>query len=148
MAREIPRLLHRARHPMLLTCVGMWLIAAVATHVPAPELSGIHVSDKILHVVGFVGLATLFWLTLIAYGMQGWRRAVMVLGVMILYAAIDEKTQGWFHRDPDVADWLADAIGTVAAVIVWETLARLVHADRPRTAAKPDASARYEQNPW
>ena len=146
MALRIMPVLHRARRALLLVCIGAWVVAVVATHVPAPELSGLHVNDKTLHVVGFLGLASLFWLSLIAYGTRGWRRAVLVLGIMILYGALDEKTQGWFHRDPDVFDWLADVIGAVAAVIVWETIARLLHADAPRgqQAAPP---IRYDQHP-
>ena len=148
MMAGLMRTLHRARRVVLLLCVGAWVIAAVSTHIPAPALSGIHINDKTLHVVGFLGLTTLFWLTLIAYRVRWRHRAAMVLGIMVLYGAVDERTQGWFHRDPDVFDWLADAIGAVVAVIVWETIARLLRADAPRAPTKPAPPETYEQYPW
>lgn len=137
--------LYRARRAVLLTCVGTWLIAAVATHIPAPQHIPVRVSDKTLHLVGFFVLASLFWLSLTAYGVRGWRRMIAVACIMAVYAAIDEATQAWTRRDPDVGDWLADVIGTVLAVGVFEivtwvgrkTLRRL---GAPRAARERDHS--------
>jgi VanZ family protein len=102
------------------------VIAAVATHLPAPELSGIHVSDKLLHFAGFLVLASLFWLSLLAYASPGRRRVPTVLIVMMLYALVDETTQSFVRRTPEVGDWLADVTGIVAAVLVWETISGLL----------------------
>lgn len=124
MPRRLIGSLYRARRVVLLTCVGTWLIAAVATHIPAPERLPVQVSDKTLHLVGFFVLASLFWLSLTAYGVRGWRRVVTVICVMIIYAAIDETTQGWVRRDPDMGDWTADVIGALLAVGVVETVSQ------------------------
>ena len=126
MPKRILRWLFRARRAILLTCIGMWVIAAVATHLPAPEVSGIHVSDKLLHFVGFLVLASLFWLSLLAYASPGRRRVPTVLIVMILYALVDETTQSFVRRTPEVGDWLADVAGIVTAVLAWEAIAGIL----------------------
>jgi VanZ family protein len=123
MPKRILRVLFRARRAILLTCIGTWVLAAVATHLPAPEVSGIHVSDKLLHFAGFLVLASLFWLSLLAYAAPVHRRVPTVLIVMILYALVDETTQSFVRRTPEVGDWLADVMGTVTAVLAWEVIA-------------------------
>ncbi|MCJ7543756.1 MAG: VanZ family protein [Phycisphaerae bacterium] len=130
-------LLYFARRAVLLTCVGAWVIAAVATHIPEPELSGIHVSDKTLHVVGYFGLASLFWLSLAAYGSRARRRLLTVLMVLAVYGVVDETTQALVHRTPDVADWLANLVGITAAIVLWETTAWLGRLSPPQVSKTP-----------
>lgn len=147
MARQITRALHRARRPVLLTCVGAWVIAAVATHIPAPELSGIHVGDRMLHLVGYFVLGSLFWLSLTAYGARARRRLPTVLIVMVVYALVDETTQGLVHRSPEVGDWLANVGGVAAAILVWETVARLLRIGRARLATEAGPAPGHDQAP-
>jgi VanZ family protein len=148
MAMNLMRAIHRARRAILLCCIGAWLLAAVATHLPAPELSGIHVDDKLLHLVGYFVLGSLFWLSLAAYETRARRRVLVVLIVLALYAVLDETTQAFVRRTPDVGDWLANVTGTVVAAILWETVSRLLRPHPMPPVAKTDAGSGYEQYPW
>jgi VanZ family protein len=113
--------LHRRRRLVLAVCVLAWASALTATHIPGPDMPDLHVGDKYLHVVGFLGLSGLFWATLTGYGKGTWVRLGLMLAVMPLYAAFDELTQPYFQRTADVDDWISDAAGTVAALIVAES---------------------------
>jgi len=116
----------RLRLATLLCCIAAWVGAFVATHtpVPAPPL-GMHISDKTLHVVGYFALATVFWLTLLAYGKSGRVRTVATGIILAVYGAFDELTQPMFNRCASIGDWLADLCGIVIAVGVLQCLFRI-----------------------
>ena len=146
--KRILAILYRFRRLMLIACVVGWVAALVATHVPGEDLPGFRVSDKTLHVVGYFGLASLFWLAMTAYGVRFWRRFTVALCVLIIYGAMDEITQGPFHRTPDVGDWVGDVVGIVLATVVWETLFRLTRGRQPQSADSQAAKPPYEQYPY
>lgn len=148
MRRELARTIRRFKRAVLCVCLVAWLAALVATHVPPPKLPTYHVSDKTLHAVGYFVLAGLFWLSLAGYGVRTRRRVLLVVCVMIVYAAVDEKTQGWVNRNPDVLDWLADAVGTVLAVGALETLRAVGRKARRESANQPPGDDRYPQYPY
>jgi VanZ family protein len=90
---------------------------------PGKDLPEFQVSDKRLHLVGFAGLATLFWMSLWTYG-HPWRKRIwLCLIILPIYGALDEMTQPAFHRTASVLDWLYDVIGIVLATTTWELLA-------------------------
>ena len=93
------------------------------------------VGDANLHFAGFYALAGLFWLTLNAYARSRAARALLVLAIMPLYAALDELTQPIFNRNAAWGDWLADVAGTAAAVVCLEIVALMLH----RTPAPDEA---------
>jgi len=122
------------RHPraLSLACAVVWLGAFGATHVPPRHVPSAGISDVALHAAGYLILGSAFWLALWARGSGRSRRAVIVLVVMLGYAAADELTQPLFERSAAWGDLLADAAGAAAALIVWETLAW-----RARTGQSP-----------
>ena len=123
---SFPSLLFRWRHVILTTLIALWLTAFTLTHLPAKEVPNFHLSDKILHTTGFLGLAAAFAITLQAYGVQRKRRILLVILIMLAYGAFDENTQPYFGRSCEFLDWVCDAVGTTAALILTETLAFLL----------------------
>jgi len=72
--------------------------------------------DKVVHAALFAALAlTGRW--------AGISRTVLV-AVLVLYAAVSEVVQGLIGRDAAVGDWIADVLGVLLALVVWEWLAR------------------------
>ncbi len=112
-----PRWARRTAGWMLATA---WAAALVATHVPLSGVGPMRTSDKVLHVIGYMGLGGLFWLTRRLHGRSIARRGLVVLPVLMLYGALDELTQPRFGRSADIIDWLADVTGIAMAVIVCE----------------------------
>jgi len=105
---------------LAICCTVVWIAAFVATHVPITRLPQTEVSDKVLHFVGFFVIAALFLLALAAAGVVLSRRAAMVFFVTVFYGAFDEVTQMLVGRTASVADWVADSLGVVAAILATE----------------------------
>jgi VanZ family protein len=124
-------ILRRLRQYMLLICIVTWAAAFVATHVPAERVPQTGLQESSLHLLGFLGLAGVFWLALAAYGVGARRRIALVIGIMAAYAAVDEITQGLVGRSPAVSDWFADVVGTLCAAAALEAMSYL--AGRRRT---------------
>lgn len=98
------------------------LVAVCLTHMPHPPRDVEVVADKYLHSVGYFVYAALIY---IAGGLTFPRFRWLTLTVVLLlagWAALDEITQAYFHRDPDVHDWLADMTGVLVAVVLLSTL--------------------------
>ena len=125
-------MLHRARRTVLIGCIAAWAGAFIATHIPAERLPQIGAGDRLLHALGFFVLGSFFLLTLAAHGVRSARRAVLVICVLAVYAALDEVTQELVNRYASLDDWLADVVGAVAAVILWEILLRVLAARKTR----------------
>jgi hypothetical protein len=74
--------------------------------------------DKLVHGTLFAALAlTGRW--------AGMARGVLA-GVLVLYAAVSELLQGIpiLDRDSSVADWVADVIGILLGLLVWDAVSR------------------------
>ncbi|MBR0564828.1 VanZ family protein [Azoarcus sp. L1K30] len=94
---------------------------------PAPELIQIvSWQDKIEHAVLFAGLMVL--------GSLGWRDRLFRLAIgLLIYGAAMEIAQSFTtYRVGDVWDWLADAIGLLAAGLALRLFASL----RPPSVAR------------
>ena len=127
------------RHALLATCLTVWTAAIIATHIPPGRVPHMGVSDKLLHVLGYFVLASVFWMTLKGYRVNRLMRITCVLMGMLAYAAFDELTQPIFNRDANILDWLADVIGTVISVIGLETVLFIIQkwrASSPATRAE------------
>ncbi|MGA2265743.1 MAG: VanZ family protein [Phycisphaerae bacterium] len=146
--KRILAILYRFRRLMVVACVLGWVAALVATHVPGQDLPEFHVSDKTLHVVGYFGLATLFWFALTAYGVRFGIRLTVVICVLVTYGAVDEITQAPFHRSPEVGDWVGDVVGIVLASLAWEVIFRLGRGRQPQSADPQAAKPPYDQYPY
>jgi VanZ family protein len=120
--------LYRWRKEILAVFILMWVGAFTATHIPNNMIpKEVHDLGKVtLHGVGFLGLASWFILTLAAFRINPIRRMLLALFVMMVYAAIDEYTQQFFGRSPALYDWTIDTIGTVVAIMLWESIFWLI----------------------
>ena len=95
-----------------------WLTLALATHwprldFPNPPMGWMN-ADKLVHAAVF---ALLSWL--LVYGRLAGRSAgfkkTLIVGVVIgiIYAAIDESTQGWVARTVSWCDLVANLCGVI-----------------------------------
>ncbi len=105
------------RHLAAGACAVVWIAAAVATHIPPAHLSDVHVRDIVLHTVGYFVLASVFLITLRLHGWGWLRRASCALPILLVYGALDELTQPWFHRCAALADFWANTAGILAAIV-------------------------------
>ena len=112
-----PRTRLAARIAWLLVAV-YWAAIYIATHIPAPKLPYVPVTDKTAHFVSYFLLAAGIS---IAMMLQHRRNIpVTVLAITLAYGAIDELTQIPVNRSCELADWYADAAGaSCGVVIVW-----------------------------
>ncbi len=124
---EPMQLLPRLRIPLLVMLVVLWAAALTATHLPPKDVPEVGVSDKVEHVVGFLGLAGIFIVTLTASGVSLPARVTLTMVIMPIYAALDELTQPPFGRECDIYDWTADLCGTLTAILAWEVFLAIWH---------------------
>ena len=123
------------RRIILAALVLYWGFALTMTHMPHPPPIGPHVSDKMIHFLAYGLLSGLLFLAMwMSRPNMKWLPAV-VLGIIMAYAAFDELTQPFFHRDCEFGDWLADSAAGVVAVTVLGTIRHLL---RRRFAAPAD----------
>ena len=75
-------------------------------------------TDKLVHGALFAALA-------LSGRWAGIMRGVLA-GLLPLYAAVSELLQGIpaLERDPSVGDWVADVVGIVLGLLLWELVAR------------------------
>jgi VanZ family protein len=113
------------RRAVLFGTILFWVALFCGTHVPGPKLPKLRISDKTIHFTGYFLLASgLFWALRLMK--PGWREiAATVLGICLLYGAVDEWTQAlpFIRRTCDLADWFADAAGAGTAVVAMSWLA-------------------------
>jgi VanZ family protein len=100
--------------PLWWACaVGLTLYVVIECLVPARMVPDLRVSDKLEH-------AGAFWLMTFLYGgvLERRRFPLLIAGMLLLGAGIEiaQGTMG-LGRDMDFRDWVADAVGVVAAVI-------------------------------
>ena len=122
MPANVLEFLRRKKKWVRAACAAAWVCAFTASHIPGPKMPELNVGDKDLHLVGFLGLAGLFWATLAGFGCRRWPRVALVLTVLPAYAAFDELTQPYFQRTADVKDWAFDVLGTVCALALAEVV--------------------------
>ena len=104
----------KVRLLLLLACIAIWITAALMTHLPPESVPGFETSDKVLHFLGYFVLTGVFELVLWSYGHPRWRRFIIAIVVMILYAIADESSQQLVNRCAAFDDWLADGLGILA----------------------------------
>jgi VanZ family protein len=115
--------LFRWRKAIGAICILMWMGAFTATHVPGNDIPDelVSLGKVALHGTGYLGLSSWFILALAAYRVRPLRRAAIVVGVMMLYGAFDEKTQPYFGRSCQLGDWITDSVAAAVAVVLWES---------------------------
>ncbi len=98
-----------------------WLALVISTHIPLnlPETPTGHL-DKLYHLGAFTVLAGLLATNLQLAGGHVTRRHFIWLWIAVVaFAAIDELTQPYFHRDASWLDWLADAVGAALGLALF-----------------------------
>jgi VanZ family protein len=98
-----------------------WPAFFVLTHIPIPEsIRRAHVSDKCLHILGYMLLTFLLWYAFKPQRKVRWREASpwLVVLVVLLYGIADEVIQGFVGRSCDVRDLAADMIGAIIGLSV------------------------------
>ena len=114
----------RARRWLL----GFWLLLVALTHFPNPypERGEPQHFDKVVHFTLYGVLAALAIRTLTLRAERGSAivRCLGVLAAVIAFGLFDEATQPLTGRDFDWYDWLADSLGALAGIAVYETVRR------------------------
>lgn len=97
---------------------GLIFLLSSRSRVPGPEVVGL---DKVLHFGAFAVLGLLLARACDRTGVP--LAAAIVLG--LLYGASDEVHQMYVPgRSPDPLDWVADALGVIAAVYTYRRARR------------------------
>jgi len=100
-----------------------WPVLFILTHIPIFDVarkSGM--SDKLMHVLAYMGLMMLVWWAVSPYERVNWRgwKVWLILAAMVWYGAADEWLQGYVGRSADMEDFVADLIGTLSGlVLLW-----------------------------
>lgn len=102
-----------------------WVALFVGTHIPLDEETMPGGSDKLLHFVAYAGLAYLLALWQSVRGPMTAGRYAAALGLLALYAPLDELLQGPVGRDPDIGDCLADWAGACAGLLALHLTSRV-----------------------
>lgn len=102
-----------------------WPVLFVLTHIPIFDVarkSGM--SDKLMHVLAYMGLMVLVWWAVSPYERVDWRRpkAWLILAIVVWYGAVDEWLQGFVGRSADMVDFMADLGGTLTGLVLLAVL--------------------------
>jgi len=119
--------LRRHRHVAWFLLGLYWLILFTATHLPPADLPRTHINDKVEHVTAFGLLTGALYVSLWSLKRPVWRIAAIVLPIVLIYGALDERTQPLTGRTCDLYDWYADTTGAICAITVmacWDKLTR------------------------
>lgn len=110
-----------------------WAGIFVLTHLPAPVVRRMvpNVWDKLAHFLMYFLLAALLGAALVLTFPRRRSIPLWVLLIGFLYGAMDELLQPFVRRDATLLDWVADALGVWAAVMLLWVLQRFV-APAPR----------------
>jgi VanZ family protein len=109
---------HASRRILWIITICYWVILFAVTHTPrAPVVPGLKLSDKLMHAGAYFILAGMLYLTL----WKTWPDCTIVwwvIALVLAYGVLDEQTQKLVGRDCELADWLADAGGGIAAMLI------------------------------
>ena len=94
-----------------IVLAAYWLALVVGTHLPADRVPNtFSTMDKAVHLVAYAGLAVLLAIHLYRkMPAKNWQGYLFV--GLSLFGALDEYTQRFVGRIPDVFDWIADVLG-------------------------------------
>jgi VanZ family protein len=107
---------------------GFWLLLVALTHVPNPypHRGEPQQFDKLVHFSLYATLATLALraLTLRAPGSSTTVRCAGIFALVVAFGLFDEATQPITGRDFDWFDWLADGVGAITGIAIYEVVRR------------------------
>ena len=124
-----------------------WILIFTGTHLPGSEVKSIEVHDKVLHFGAFAGLAFLLaWYLPRRIGRTP--GVVIAAGIAVVYAVLDEWTQGFIaHRTPSAGDLVADALGTMCGLSVYVVLRAMLSGVFSRRPGRRENDAALRQAP-
>jgi hypothetical protein len=102
-----------------------WIALAILAHIPIPELVyRANVSDKWLHFLAYLNLIFLTWFSIHPDDKVLWRNKTMwlIFLAVVVYGGIDEFIQPYFGRTRDLTDFLANAGGIAAGLVIFSFL--------------------------
>ena len=122
------RRLFTVQMALVVLLAGYWLSMFVGTHLPSiPNV----VSDKILHLCGYGGLAAVLLAWRASRGPVAFRTIGWLWLLIAGYGVFDEITQPIVGRHCDVADWIADLMGAaIGLAIMWPVASRVFASTR------------------
>src|SRR5688572_26777814 len=128
---------YRKRALIVVTlAAAYWLLLFTLTHIDLTPPSPVEGADKLAHATAYALLAFLLCWAASNFWRFGCGLAVCVVGVIAVYGAIDELTQGFTEsRSPDAWDWVADLVGATAGVAAF-ALARWLYSASTRVKTR------------
>jgi VanZ family protein len=124
-----PRLMTFRRLAIVAWCLTVAFLLAmfVGTHMPARAEAFLANADKMLHFGAYFSLA--MFLLISGELTLGPLKPIHFFSVWIactLYGAMDEITQIPVGRNCDIADWIYDVLGVIAALTVFRVVRPLL----------------------
>ena len=99
-----------------------WLVLFTATTIPVERLPSVGFGDKVNHFLAYFVLAVLIYLALIYQRKSKFlfeKAAIVTIVIGLFYGAVDELHQMLVPgRYAEIMDWVADALGTFAGVLI------------------------------
>ncbi|HSW54299.1 MAG TPA: VanZ family protein [Ignavibacteriaceae bacterium] len=99
-----------------------WLVLFTATTIPVERLPSVGFGDKVNHFLAYFVLAVLIYLALIYQRKSKFlfeKAAIVTIVIGLFYGAVDELHQLLVPgRYAEIMDWVADALGTFAGVLI------------------------------
>src|SRR5688500_9912754 len=113
-----------------------WGVIFALTHMPPEQLAGApRIWDKLAHFMIYFLLAVLLGSAMMLTFPQRRLIPLWVLVVGFAYGVVDELLQPFVRREATLLDWVADALGVWAAVLLLWVLQRMLIPRRPAPAA-------------
>ena len=114
--------------PILIYCLLIFIQSSYPSIKSAPELPHI---DKVLHFVAYALLGALFLRAFKTSRIKNNVKLMLILSVLLssLYGISDEIHQYFVpHRDADLMDVLADMLGGIMGVYIYQAITRKISA--------------------
>lgn len=119
-----------------------WAGIFLLTHMPPSSLRGApRIWDKLAHFLAYFLLAAFLGAALMLTYPNRRAIPVWVLLIGFAYGVVDELLQPFVRREATLLDWVADALGVWAAVLLLWLLQRWVVIPRARAGALSESAA-------
>jgi VanZ family protein len=105
--------------------VPYWVVLIIVAHIPIPQIVyQAQVSDKWLHFLAYLNLIFLLWFSISPDRKVNWRSraAWLILFAAAAYGGLDELSQPYTGRTCDLWDFVADAEGILAGLVMFTLL--------------------------
>jgi VanZ family protein len=102
-----------------------WIALVIVSHIPIPQIVyRAQVSDKWLHFLAYLNLVFLLWFSVRPDRRVSWRSGIawLLLVAAAAYGGIDELLQPFVGRTCDFWDFMANAEGILAGLVVFSFL--------------------------